>query len=60
MRAFKTLGDTIIKEDLTRQELRQWFTGFAFQQQQRPLQHGQAISDRQIKQYEEKLLNPDI
>ncbi len=60
MRAFKTLGDTIIKEDLTKQELRQWFSKFAFQQPERPLQHGTAISERQLEQYEEKLLNPDI
>ncbi len=60
MRAFKTLGDPVIKEDLTRQELRQWFASFALRESQRQLQHGKAISDRQIKQYEEKLLNPDI
>ncbi len=60
MRAFKTLGDTIIKEDLTKQELRQWFRAFALTEPQRPLQHGKAIGDRQLKQYEEKLLNPDI
>lgn len=59
MRAFKTLGDTIIKEDLTKQQLRQWFAAFAFTEPQRPLQHG-LLSERLIKQYEEKLLNPDI
>ncbi len=58
MRAFKTLGDTIIKEDLTKQALRQWFAGWAFQQPQRELQHG-ALSATLVKQYEEKLLNPE-
>ena len=59
MRAFTTIGDPVIKEDLTKQQLRQWFSGFAFTEPERPLQHG-TLSQRLIKQYEEKLLNPDI
>ncbi len=60
MRAFTRLGETIIKEDLKKYHLRQWFRQWAFKEPERVLQHGQAMTERQLEQYEHKLLNPDI
>ncbi len=63
MRLFKSL-DELKLDMLTKYEkrytLRQWFRLFALKEPERSLQHGQAMTDRQLEQYETKLLNPDI